>query len=464
MSVLKKITIILLGISTSAGVLAAGLDAADDAQSSHPFPPALATKTPYLPLQDWKSYQRPPEGYQPIFTEMVARHGSRLLTGDHKDVISFHIWLQAKKENALTPLGESLGNELASMVDVNQRGDYGALTQLGKEQHQLLAQRLYQRNQKLFEVARQQGRKITVLTSGQSRVIVSARYFMAGLQANQPALAAIMTAPKTNKALLYFHSMPTSDNYRKYLKHDQQLANTLKSIENQPRTHDAALRILRGIYTKPFIDKLVAGTYKFSDGESDPKTYNDIDAARALYDVYAISAGMGYEGRWDFARYVPARAASWFAYLADAKDFYQKGPGFVGRDMTYRMAKPLEDDFFTAIDRVMQDPATAEVARLRFTHAEEIIPFAALMQLPGSDTGAYVRQNYSWGNNPWRGDWVAPMAANIQWDVYRNARNQYAVRMLYNEKETPFKADCQPIAAGSHFYDINELKRCYHHS
>ena len=33
--------------------------------------------------------------------------------------------------------------------------------------------------------------------------------------------------------------------------------------------------------------------------------------------------------------------------------------------------------------------------------------------------------------------------------------------MLSNEKEVAFKAGCEPIAAGSHFYDFAELKRCY---
>ena len=64
-------------------------------------------------------------------------------------------------------------------------------------------------------------------------------------------------------------------------------------------------------------------------------------------------------------------------------------------------------------------------------------------------------------NNEWRGGWVSPYTANIQWDVYRNDDQQVLVKMLYNEKEVAFKAGCEPIAAGSHFYDFAELKRCY---
>ena len=63
--------------------------------------------------------------------------------------------------------------------------------------------------------------------------------------------------------------------------------------------------------------------------------------------------------------------------------------------------------------------------------------------------------------NEWRGGWVSPYAANIQWDVYRNDAGRVLVKMLYNEKELAFKAGCSPIAVGSFFYDFGELKRCY---
>ena len=33
--------------------------------------------------------------------------------------------------------------------------------------------------------------------------------------------------------------------------------------------------------------------------------------------------------------------------------------------------------------------------------------------------------------------------------------------MLVNEKQTPFKAGCTPIARGSYYYSLNELESCY---
>lgn len=108
-------------------------------------------------------------------------------------------------------------------------------------------------------------------------------------------------------------------------------------------------------------------------------------------------------------------------------------------------------------------------AVLRFTHAEEIEPLAALMGLPGSTQPAEPDEPDSYRNNAWRGAEVAPMAANIQWDLFANAPSgakpaAFLVRMLYNEKETAFKPACRPATKDGYFYELNELKRCLGHS
>ena len=99
-------------------------------------------------------------------------------------------------------------------------------------------------------------------------------------------------------------------------------------------------------------------------------------------------------------------------------------------------------------------------AEYRFGHAETIIPLAALLKLPGSETATPRGELYTWENSAWRGDQVAPMGANIQWDAFQNERGDTLVRMLYNEKEVPFNEGCEPISEGSTFYTIDELAAC----
>ena len=108
----------------------------------------------------------------------------------------------------------------------------------------------------------------------------------------------------------------------------------------------------------------------------------------------------------------------------------------------------------------------AELTKLRFAHAEIVIPFASKLGMKNVLAQVPLASLYSYENNPWRGDYVSPMAANIQWDVVRNASGALLVKMLFNEKETDFKADCDGAryAAGSHYYDYTKLKACYGHT
>lgn len=145
------------------------------------------------------------------------------------------------------------------------------------------------------------------------------------------------------------------------------------------------------------------------------------------------------------------------------QEFYLKGPSIEGTTVTSDMAKPLLHDFFSSIDAYLQSESSTSV-HLRFAHAETLIPFVTLLQIPNySDRTSPPDETYTHENNPWRGDLIAPMAANLQWEVYQHADEpeRMLVRMLYNEMEVRFKETCQSIVPNSFFYDYQELKRAY---
>ncbi|MEV5843125.1 histidine-type phosphatase [Streptomyces sp. NPDC051985] len=416
---------------------------------------SYGTKAVYAPGQNPRTYQQPPAGYSAVFTENVSRHGSRSATdGEDGDTI-LALWNQAKTDGQLTRLGEKFGPDVQALEAAMSAVGYGNLSGRGKDELRATAVRLEKRLPSLFSSIAANGEKIDVVSSGQGRAVDSGTVFSTALTDADPALKASLGTARVDKNLLYFHKSSGGADYQKWLASDERLAATLKSITDQPASHRAAARVLGKIFKPAFVRRIVNGEFS--------STADDITAATAVYNLYAIAPAMSEESPdgkgWDFDRYLAPRDAAWFGYLGDAEDFYEKGPSFSDSDITYKMAQPLLDDLFKQVE-AKRDGTSTLGAELRFTHAEEIIPLAALMQLPGSEQPATPGTDYTYANNPWRGADVASLASNIQWDVFKKG-DDYLVRMLYNEKEIAFKAGCKPIAKNSKFYNLNELERCF---
>jgi hypothetical protein len=412
---------------------------------------SYATKTVYEPQQSLRTYQSAPRGFVPVFTENVSRHGARAATSSEDGDLILALWDQAQSEGELTSRGKKFGPEVRSLLAAQAKIGYGQLTGLGKQEIQDTAVRLEKRLPGLFSQIAKDSEQIDVVSSGKDRAVDSGNLFAAALGDNDPAVKSLIGAPRTDPDLLYFHKSAGGAAYRAYIANDQRLATTLEKITDQPATEAAARRVLRKIFTKSFVDQISAGEFS--------SVGTDVEAAEAVYNLYSIAPALSAEGTWHMKRYIAPKDAAWFAYLSDAEDFYEKGPGFAGSDITYKMAGVLLDDFFAKIEAKRAGTSTLG-AELRFTHAEEIIPLAALMGLPGSTKPATEDDPYTYANNAWRGESVAPMAANIQWDLFRKG-STYLVRMLYNEKETAFKQGCRPVSKGSYFYDVDELERCF---
>lgn len=186
-------------------------------------------------------------------------------------------------------------------------------------------------------------------------------------------------------------------------------------------------------------------------GDGKTKILSSIDAASLLYGLYIIAPGLKNETGVDFSAYVPTGQTKAFAYLQDIDDFYSKRPSATEYGgVTYRMAAGLQKNSFDEVDNIAAGNAT-RAARLRFVHAETMSPFAATMGLAGASTSMPRAQTFSYDNSAWRGESVIPMAANVQWDVFKNTSSTLLLRMLLNGKEADFKPACESarFAAGS---------------
>jgi hypothetical protein len=143
----------------------------------------------------------------------------------------------------------------------------------------------------------------------------------------------------------------------------------------------------------------------------------------------------------------------------DAESFYERGPGFADEDVTWRAAEVLLQDFVSGIEAAAEGGGHAAV--LRFTHAQALIPFVALLGIEGAHEALPEGVLFDYDNNPWRASSVSPMAANVQWDTYLASDGRILVRMLHNERPVPFAAACKASDSAPDLYTLQEIRRCY---
>jgi hypothetical protein len=396
---------------------------------------------------------------------------------------------------------------------------YGNLTLTGIAEHTQLAQRLAARTAPLLSdaaaSAQTSKRQIIVSTSGVNRAIDSANFFVTSLANTVPGIGSLIVnsdpltaypinqpaaqAPGINRFQLYFHKLaaktdlPGSNDpyypvyqdsltYQNYLASDPTMLSKVNSVLYSDASRSMAHTVLRTVFKENFLAALDSGAASFSntgtftfvsdDGKFTARTVGDggttlgnlVDAANAMYAVYSILPAMTHEVRVKMDRYFPAGQLPILGYLSDVQDFYQKGPGIQeATPVTYKMSQALLDDFF-AEAAAIQAGNMAHAAKLRFTHAEIIIPFATRLGLPVASVSVPASDTYTYDTNPWRGEDIAPLAANVQWDLFSDG-HAVLVKMYRNEKETDFPANCESARylAGtrSHYYTLDGLKACY---
>ena len=386
-----------------------------------------ANQTPYgNPAST--SIAAPPAGYQLFFLQNVARHGSRSLTSTDREKRALAVWRTASRRGDLTTRGKKFGRQLRTFQRAEKKIGYGNLSTLGKSEWRGIGRRTATNYRSYLTAAAARGESIAVQTSPVYRTKQSATYMRAGLQGQIPSLR---TAKRTVNRDLLIEDGSTKAGRAAIAK-----------VMRRSSVKAAARTVLLRLYKKSYVNRL-----------SDP-----VDKAIDVYLLYSTAAGMSRDTRVTFADYVPISAARGLAEAVDARNFYRFGPGVAGESSSYKQARPVLKDFFSALDRRIAGGRTAAV--FRHAHGEVTMPFAALIEAPGSQQQARRARTYSYGTNPWRGFKAGRLAGNLEWAAYRNASGQVLVTMRYNEQPVRFNASCQPSAAGRYFYRVAELKSC----
>ncbi|TFF34834.1 histidine-type phosphatase [Mucilaginibacter psychrotolerans] len=395
----------------------------------------LGTKTLYT--QPKNTTVKIPDGYKAVFVNYVGRHGARHLTKAPSSAYVYQLIAKADSAKALTVLGQQL-KKMVLALDKVEKGNTKNISTEGVTELMGIASRLYQNNSAVFA----DRPRVTVTVTKEIRTRQSADAFLKGLQ---PLLRNQTIIEKgINDTTLRFYDL--SPGYLDFEKNGSWIK-IVDDLKNYLSIAELNTRVTARFFTADFTKTISAANQS--------QFVNDFFGFATI--VYSLNQEVKQAGfsnhDLSFQSFFTCDELATLSRIDVAEDFFTKGPGADINGIQVKIAAPLLADFLKTTDSFVAGKKI--VANLRFSHAETISPFAALLGLNRSDkVGTYIQLI----NKNWESAKVIPLSANVQWILYKNNTGGYLLRCLLNEKDAAI-AGLKPVYPN--FYAWPEVKKYY---
>lgn len=367
-----------------------------------------------------------PNGYEPFYISHLGRHGSRYLISDNDYKWVIDLFDDAKKHNALSPLGEDV---LKRMQKVWEEAEYhgGDLSPLGVREQKGIAERTFHNFPQVFT----NNAEINACATTIVRCALSMDAFSERLKELNPNLQI---------------TRESSMKYQRYLNHHTKEAIDFRSAAD---TWKEEHRKFEEQHVRP--DRLVQSL--FSDSVYILKKVNP---AKVMWGLFAIANNMqNIETDLSFYDIFDKQelfdlwqTKSYKLYVNDANSALNGG-------IMFENCKPLLTHIISDAEEIIKSNKNG--ADFRFAHDGNIIPLAMLLHIEDCyNSVAEPAEFYK----AWSDFKVAPMAGNVQIVFFRNKKkaNDILVKFLLHEKEVaipPVKTDIAP------YYHWDDVKNYY---
>ena len=324
-----------------------------------------------------------PKGFKPFYISHYGRHGSRYAWTSDAYTVVRDVLQAAYRAGALTERGERLHNEFRDFMQTPLINT-GDLVELGSEQHAEIARRMVASFPDVFA----KGGKVSARSSTSQRAIVSMGAFCVSLQKNAPRLDIELNSLHTNMPVVNATSAPAPLRVRRSGR---------VLIPESPAAFTARLVDYDGILDRLFTDRgfleerggrsrFVSMLFSVMSG------YHNYCEEDFLEDIFTPEEQLAL---WEVDNYV--------AYVDHAGNRYQQ--------------IPLLLDIVAGADEAIAGGQYK--AHFRFGHDTVFNGLCPLLNINGSgfqpqkaDEVKYWFQNYD-----------TPMAANLQFVLYRSKRD-----------------------------------------
>ena len=376
------------------------------------------------PDRDLPELTDDPVGYTPFFINHYGRHGSRWLIGSRLYNFPVEQLEKGERNGKLTRRGrEVLG--ILRELRASAQGRDGELSDIGAEQHQRIARRMFDNFPAVFAGDAQVRARSTIVI----RCILSMQNEVDVLKSLNPSLRVTTDA---SQAEMY------------YMNYDDPVVKPLR---------EGAYK-----YFDPMKQKLIKPEKFLSRLFSDKRFARDsIQGQELMIDLFDVVGNMQSHHQWEATDLYDLYT------LDEATDVWRYNNL---RWYIFSGETPLTQcrvDFMEAnlLRSLIEDADQAILERhrgasLRFGHESVVLPLVCLMGINGAD---YQTTDLETLHRHWQSYKIFPMACNLQMVYYRpdNGEGDILVKVLLNEREAtlPVKTDCAP------YYRWNDVRDYY---
>ena len=393
------------GISPRAGQASAAVKtgAADPTATDYTVMQCLGSQCPYPEVQDDRVAC--PDSLQVVFVNHVGRHGARFPSSPRNYMALRQALVRADSLGTITDKGRSM-LRIVEYVDDYAHNRWGALDSLGMAEQRGIASRMFRNYPSLFD-----GKIVTALCSYSPRCVMSMYEFTHQLDRLNNNVEIVTSSGRVNSPL-----MRPFDTDRDYVDFIRQ------------RTWEGPYEL----YLRPTVPvsgprALLGAGYEMTDEEAQ-------DLAMNIYGVVAGWQAMGLP--FNPEEYVSRRDLNALWSVFNLRQYLQRTATTLSA-VPADIASELLLDIINTTDAAVEGRSAASV-RLRFGHAETLMPLLSLMRV----RGCYYMTNYfDTVGLHWRDFDVVPMAANVQLVLFRDKAGRYVVRLDLNEQPVPLMPD-----------------------
>ena len=365
-----------------------------------------------------------PAGYEPFFINHYGRHGSRWLINEKKYTYPLQMLEIGERNGKLTPRGQQVLDILRQVHEAS-RGRLGELSDIGHEQHQGIARRMFQNFPQVFKDGAPVNARSTVVI----RCILSMQNEVDVLASLNPRLNITTDA---SEATMY------------YMNYNDTVVKPL-------RAQMAPLR-------EQYMNKWLNPKHMLKKLFKDQKFARDsvTDARKMMLYLMEVTGNMQSHHQFENVDMYDLFSADDIYSVWRYNNLYwytASGETPLTQNRVDYMEANLLRNFIEDADRATTTDSSTPGASLRFGHESVVLPLCCLMGLNGAD---YRTTDVETLDQHWQTYKIFPMAANIQFVYFRKAGSDDVLMLpLLNEHVAtlPVETDVAPFY---HWTDVRD--------